>query len=308
LSFGLPPRSITVFGGTIVGNNVANWGIENLDNIAASQLGPSALGLYGRSYNLVHQPCRAIVNSVQSVLLSATAKVQERIELLGKITLSALGVILGILGPAYATLFLLPYTVIVGLYGPKWVNAVPIIAPLAIATLLYACICLLGPVLCGAGYPELEFWPQLICCGLAAVAYFSAARWSLSAVAWAVCAVTAARFLLMAWVTFRLFQIQWIKAALFISRRLLFSFGFALVPWAFDRGLALFNVSVALRLSLVFALSVGLLSACIWYISPIVFGYDTLAFLLRYGAHLPATMEKRIRIAAQGKVIPSTVS
>lgn len=301
LSFALPHRSIRVFGGTIVANNIANWGLDNLDNIAASQLGPVALGLYGRSFNFAHQPCSAIVNGVQSVLLSATSKVQERKELLGEITLSALGAILGILGPAYATLFLLPYTVMIGLYGPKWVLAVPLMAPLAISTLLYGSMSLLGPILCGAGRPSLEFWPMAISCAVAAVAYFAAAKWSLVAVAWAVCSVTILRFLLMAVVTFRLLHVQWSKAISLIFRRLLFSCGFALIPWAFDHFLVFLNVNVSVRLFLVFGLSLCLMGACIWYASAVVFGYEALTFLLRYGAHLPAIMERRIRLAVHGE-------
>ena len=66
--FALPDRSITTFGGTIIANNVVNWGHSNLDNIAASSLGPAALGLYGRGCNFAYQPVNTVVNALQSVL------------------------------------------------------------------------------------------------------------------------------------------------------------------------------------------------------------------------------------------------
>src|SRR5208282_5693077 len=71
--FALPERSITSFGGTMIANNVVNWGHSNLDNIAASTLGPVALGLYGRGSNFAYQPVNTVVTGLQSVLLSSTA-------------------------------------------------------------------------------------------------------------------------------------------------------------------------------------------------------------------------------------------
>ena len=75
--FAFPDRSMTLFGGTIIANNVVNWGHANLDNMAASRLGPLALGLYGRGCNFAYQPASAVVNGLQSVLFSSTAKVRR---------------------------------------------------------------------------------------------------------------------------------------------------------------------------------------------------------------------------------------
>lgn len=296
-SFGLLPRSMSVFGGTIIANNVVNWGHANLDNLAASQLGATALGLYGRASNLAYQPCTGFANSLQSVLLSSAAKVQDRKELLGQVALSSMVVVLGILGPAYATFALLPHTVMVGLYGAKWIQAVPLMIPLALAMPMFGCISLLNPILCGMGRPVLEFWSQAISCAVAGVAYFTAVRWSLAAVAWALLAVMTLRFLLTVGITFASLNVSWLKIASAAARRVLFSAAFALVPWGCDHLMTLWGLSPGARLSVIFVLCVALLGACIWFASTVVFGAEAIDFLLRYGAHLPAAFCRQLRSA-----------
>ena len=156
-SMGLPTRSMSTFGGNVILTNLVNWGHVNLDNIAVSNnLGSFALGLYSRVYSFSFTPSGAIIGSLQPVLLSSTAKAQERIEEVGQMALMAVAVVFAILGPAYATFALIPETVIVGIYGPKWIQAVPLVAPLAIGVLCYSCMCMLGPVLTGLGRPERE--------------------------------------------------------------------------------------------------------------------------------------------------------
>ena len=101
------------------------------------------------------------------------------------LTLCVLAIVFGVLGSAYAAFALTSETTIVGLFGDKWAGVLPLMLPLAIAMPFYAAHCLLGPILCGLGRPGLEFWPQAISCGVAAFAYFAAARISLASIAWA---------------------------------------------------------------------------------------------------------------------------
>lgn len=296
-SFGLPHRSIAVYGGAIMASNLVNWTHTNIDNLAASYRGPIALGLYGRSSNLAYQPCTPMVYSLQSVLLSSAAKVQGKTKLLGQLALASMVLILGIQGPAYATLACSPATIIGGLYGTKWLAAVPLMTPLALAMPLFGCIGLLNPIIAGTGRPMLAFWPQAVTCLLAAAAYFGAIRISLLTLAWALLGVMVVRFLLAAGVIFRALEVPWLHAARVASGRVLFSAAFAGCTWAFDHGLGIAGVAAGPRLAALFILCVVLLGGSIWFFSNFVFGVEAVSFLLQYGAHMPAAYVRQLKRA-----------
>ncbi len=294
--FAWPDRSIVSFGATIVGNNLVNWGHSNLDNIAASGLGPVALGLYGRGCNFAYQPVTTVSNGLQSVLLSSAARAQDRKQRMRELTLAVTAIVFGILGAAYATFALIPATTIVGLYGDKWVGVIPLMIPFALAMPFYGVHTLMGPILCGLGRPELEFWPQVLSCGFAAIVYFSAAKVSLACIAWALLAVMLVRFTAIATFTFRLLKISWAEAGRIIALRLLFSAVFAGIVWAADRGLRAAQVSATPRLALLGAFCVALLIWCVVQRADFVFGRQAVEFLLSYGAHLPQWYVRRLHM------------
>jgi PST family polysaccharide transporter len=293
--FALPDRSITTFGSTIIGNNVVNWGHSNLDNIAASRLGPAALGLYGRGCNFAYQPVNTVVNGLQSVLLSSTAKVQGNRRLMRDLTLAVIGIVFGILGAAYATFAMNSVTTIVGLYGDKWVGVIPLMIPFAIAMPFYGIHCLLGPILCGLGRPELEFWPQAISCALAAIAYFTVVRFSIVAIAWALLFVMLVRFVMIAAFTFKLLAISWAEVTFLLLKSIAFSAAFGLVTWCADQLLQNLHLGASIRLGIIAVLCVVMLGSTIWSASNVVFGRQAVGFLLGYASHLPAAYVKRLR-------------
>ncbi len=295
--FGFPDRSITSFGGTIVANNLANWGHSNLDNLAAAQLGPIGLGLYGRACSFAYQPANALVTGLQSVLVSSAAKLQKRKELMRDLTMCILAIVFGVLGCAYAVFALTPETTIVGLFGDKWIGVIPLMLPLAIAMPFYAAHCLLGPILCGLGRPDLEFWPQAISCGIAAIAYFAAVRISLASIAWALLGIMLLRFGLIAAFAFRLLQLSWGKVLQVVARRIGFSVAFGGLAWTFDQILrSPFHFSAGSRLIGILIFCTGLLGCAGWWAGDVVFGADAIRFLLNYTSHFPESYVRQLRI------------
>lgn len=296
--FAIPDRSITIFGGTIVANNLVNWGHSNLDNIAASRLGPAALGLYGRGCNFAYQPVNTVVNALQPVLLSSAAKSQENKRLMRDLTLAVIAIVFGVLGAAYATFAMIPATTVMGLYGDKWVGVIPLMIPFAIAMPFYGIHCLLGPILCGMGRPALEFWPQAISCAIAAIAYFAAVRVSLVSVAWALLFIMLLRFGMIAVFTFRLLEISWAEVSLLLLKRGAFSAIFGGVIWCFDQVLRGLQVSAGPRLGILAVCCIALLGWAIWSAGNLVFGEHAIRFMLEYAPHLPASYVKRLHAQA----------
>lgn len=299
-SFGLPDRAATTFGGTIVANNLVNWGHANLDNLAASQLGPIGLGLYGRACNFAYQPVNAIVTGLQSVLIASAARAQDRRLLMRDLTVSSMAIVFGVLGPAYAVLAMTPETAIAGLFGDKWLAVVPLMLPLAVAMPFYGAHCLLGPIVCGLGRPALEFWPQAISCFVAAMAFFSAAHWSLIAIAWALLGVMLLRFGLTSAFAFRLLEVSWGRVLRILGVRTVFAAAFGTLAWLADQILrAPFHLAAGTRLIALFVFcSVGL-GWTIWTAGELVFGHDAIAFLNLYAEHLPARYVRQLGLQAR---------
>ena len=296
--FKFPDRSMSTFGGTIVANNMVNWGHSNLDNVAVSRLGPVALGLYGRGCNFAYQPVNSVVTGLQSVLLSSTSRVQERLSLMQDLTLAVIAIVFGVLGAAYATFALIPATTVMGLYGDKWVGVIPLMVPFAIAMPFYGVHCLLGPILCGLGRPDLEFWPQAISCLVAAFVYFAASRYSLASVAWALLGIMLIRFGMIAAFTFKLLHVSWSSVCWIVVKRIAFSATFGGVIWSIDQVLRGLSLSAEVRLACLFSLSLVLLCWAIWSAGNVVFGRQAVQFLLAYESHLPLRYVKQLRVQA----------
>ncbi|HEX3892326.1 MAG TPA: lipopolysaccharide biosynthesis protein [Terracidiphilus sp.] len=296
-SIGLPERSTSVFGGTIIASNLVNWGHANLDNLAAAQLGPIALGLYGRACNFAYQPVNAAVTALQSVLMSSTARAQQQHERVRSLALSAMAIVFGILACAYAVLALMPETTIAGLFGDKWLAVIPLMVPLALAMPIYGVHCLLGPIVCGLGKPALEFWPQAISCCLALAAFFAAARFSILAVAWTLLGITLIRFGLTASFAFRLLHISWSRVLPLLAKRAAFAAAFGGLAWTADQILRVpFHLAPGPRLLLVSLLCATLLGVTIWSAGELIFGRDALTFLRAYAQHLPPRYARQIRV------------
>jgi O-antigen/teichoic acid export membrane protein len=255
--------------------------------------------LYGRGCNFAYQPVNTVVTALQSVLLSSAAKVQQNQRLMRDLTLAVMAIVFGLLGAAYATFAMNSATTIVGLYGDKWVGVIPLMIPFALAMPFYGVQCLLGPILCGMGRPGLEFWPQAISCALAAIAYFTAAHFSLVSIAWALLFIMLLRFVLIAAFTFRLLKISWAETFLLLIKRIGFSAAFGAINWCVDQSLRSLHVGAGYRLGVLFALSMTLLSWAIWSASNLVFGRHAVTFMLSYAAHLPARYVSRLRLQSQ---------
>jgi lipopolysaccharide exporter len=297
--FAFPDRAIATFGGTMIANNLVNWGHANLDNIAASRLGPVSLGLYGRGSNFAYQPVNAVVNGLQSVLLSSTAKVQERRALMRDLTLTVIAVVFGLLGAAYVTFAMIPDTAIIGLYGSKWLALVPMMIPLALAMPFYGAHCVLGPILCGLGRPELEFWPQAISCIFAACAFFTAVHFSLVALAWTLLIVMLIRFGMIAAFILRVLQIPWTVTLLVVARRAVFSVVFGCLAWCADHSLRILHIAATPRLAVLMVFCLALLVGSVWLAGNLVFGQQAIAFLLNYASHLPESYVRQLRRQAR---------
>ena len=208
IAFALAPHSLKVsfrinrpivqFGTKVLGSNIANWAIGNLDNAFVGRVfGAVPLGLYSRAFQLTSAPTSAIMPGLQSVLFAASSRAQGRVDALRRAYLASFSVVAVVTVPLFAAVAAIPTTVILALYGPKWVGSVPMLVPLALAMPLFALLCVAGPLLWGIGKVGRELRVQLVTAMLAVVVFSAACRFSVVLLAWGVLGVYAFRLALL---------------------------------------------------------------------------------------------------------------
>lgn len=197
-------KALQGFSAHVLFTNIANWTIENVDNLLVGKLfGPTALGLYSVSYNLVRTPTNHLVVTLQTVLFPASSRSQDNHEGLRRAYLTVVAGVALIAFPVFAGVAAVSGTVVEALFGNKWIDAAPILLPLALAMILHALMAVAGPVLWGQGAAgselKVQFWVALAL----VAALLIAAQFSMVAVAWAVCVVYAMRLVWMTAVLMR---------------------------------------------------------------------------------------------------------
>jgi O-antigen/teichoic acid export membrane protein len=186
------------FGSRVLGANLSSWVISNMDNtIVGVRQGPVALGLYSRAFSLAAMPAEGITSSLLNVLWPPMSRVQSDAKKMRNVYAGVMGLLMIILIPAFAGMAVVPDVVIRGLYGQRWIAAIPIFRPLALAIPINAALALAGPVLTARGKPQREFQMQSLAAMVAIVVYYLAMQRSLVWLAWMVVAVYLVRFYLL---------------------------------------------------------------------------------------------------------------
>ena len=115
------------FGAAITLNNITSWGLGCIDTAIIGHFFEAAtLGIYNRAFNLVNMPMHAVVSSAQSVLLSGHAKTQDNSALVKRTYIVSVGIMALIFLPMYAAIAAVADSVVLGIYGEKWAEAIPI--------------------------------------------------------------------------------------------------------------------------------------------------------------------------------------
>lgn len=284
--------SLQVFAARVLLTNMSNWTIENLDNLLVGRLlGLQALGLYSVSYNLMRTPANHVVVSLQQVLFSASARVQDDAAALRRAFLLTLNAVLLVSLPTFIAAGVLSRTLVEALYGQKWLAAVPVLLPLALAMPVHAVMAIAGPILWGRGMVgkelRVQFWVALLLVGAIVVS----ARLSLEVLAWSVLGVYLVRAIWLTAVLLRVLDVPVYAALAPLRGTLPFALAIAAMLFAADHWLQVLGMLAPLRL--VVALILGAALAIVGGLLCVRFivGPDLARLLLRYTnekpAHLP---------------------
>jgi O-antigen/teichoic acid export membrane protein len=181
-----------LYGRTVIVTNVFNWAVANVDKVLVGRLLPSRdIGLYSTLYNLVYVPTASVLNVIQPVFFSASARVAEeadevaaRAKLAAVFTALVSAVCLYVLPMALIAAVLADQLVVL-LYGPGWRDGAVVLAPVCIAMPFFLTWGLSTPMLWASGVPHAEFGSQWHIGLIWGLACWALALWGgIAAVAW----------------------------------------------------------------------------------------------------------------------------
>ncbi|MFK7966329.1 MAG: lipopolysaccharide biosynthesis protein [Burkholderiaceae bacterium] len=251
---------IIKFGATAFSTSLLNWLMSNLDRMVIGRaLNLTAAGLYSTVSNFITSPSVQLLALLQSVLYSASSRVQDSPRRLRKGFRTMFGVVALCMGPVFFSIAVIAPTVIEAIYGAKWMGGEVVLAPLAVAIPAYLLMGMAVPVLWASGNVTKEFKLQIpIAVVWVLVLIGISSTGSLAAVSWAVCALYYARSAVIIAATLKAVRVRAREIPVLLRAGVATTVLVASVAWLTDQALAdslsalprLFAVMIACAIAL----------------------------------------------------------
>jgi len=149
---GVGVRSMMHFGGGVTIIGVIVYIAYNLDKVLLGRFwGAEALGIYGRSFQIINIPTDNLNSAVGEVAFAALSRVQDDPIRLRNYFLKGYSLVLAMTVPMTCVIAIFPQDLIRVILGPKWNSAATILQCLAPTILIFAIINPLGWLLYALG-------------------------------------------------------------------------------------------------------------------------------------------------------------
>lgn len=150
------------YGAVVLATNLVNWVCSTVDKVVVGRLFPvGVVGLYTTAHNFVNAPAAAVYVSLQSVVFSACARLQNDVETLRAVFLGLLCALTLVAFPLFAVVSVGAEVVMEAVYGPRWVEAAPFLGVFALVIPFLVVWGIATPILWNAGRASLEFKLQI---------------------------------------------------------------------------------------------------------------------------------------------------
>lgn len=203
------------FGGGYTVAKIANYLAVQGDNLVVGRfLGPHALGLYGRAYQLMSAPAYGFGTILDVVLFPAMSRVQSDAERLAAAYRRGVTLIALVVMPPSALCILLAPEVIRVVLGTQWTGVVAPFQILAFGMLFRTSYKISDSLARATGSVYRRAWRQILYAGLVVGAAWVGQRWGISGVAAGALAALTVNFLLMAQLSLDTAGITWSGFAL----------------------------------------------------------------------------------------------
>lgn len=148
-------RSMIRYGGTLTLNGLVYYIATNFEKVLLGRFwGADALGIYGRSYQIINMPTTNLNSAAGEVAFAALSRVQDDRERLRNYFLKGYSLVLALTIPLTIACALFPNDIILVVLGPKWTGAAVILRLLAPTILVFGILNPLGWLMCSIGLVE----------------------------------------------------------------------------------------------------------------------------------------------------------
>jgi O-antigen/teichoic acid export membrane protein len=264
-------KELFSFGLNIFLKNLLVYGSDKVDYfIIGKQLGPAALGLYEKAFNVMDLGVKELSTKVGAgVLFPAFSRIQEDQERLRSVYTKVILSLTLVCFPFFVGLFLVAPSAIYVLFGEKWMASVMPLQILCLAGLFRTHLHVTGTVINAMGKVAPEVWIRAAAFILLTVGCLIGSLWGIVAVAVAVTATTAVLMLLMVSYLKRLTDLSWLDFIRPQCAPLLGSMFMALVVLIYQRwfeaSLGVHSIGMLLSSTAVGAVSY---MAALWLLKP----------------------------------------
>lgn len=203
---------LLLFGWHSLVSNIGTWALTNLDRVIVARYFPvHQVGFYTTASNLLSTPLSQIYATFQSVVFSATSRLEDNKDEQGKILSTLIILAILVVGLGYGFTFATATSLIAVLYGDQWSDCAPFIRIFSIALFFNALSGIISPLLWASGAIKKDARIQLVMLILLATTAAYAAQSSVHSVALAVAAISILRTLLFVKISSRHFNIKIIR-------------------------------------------------------------------------------------------------
>lgn len=220
LNFYFPPKGfvperrafgeLAYFGGGFTVARIANYGALQVDYLVVGRmLGLTALGFYGRAYQLMSVPASTFGQVLDDVLFPSMAKIQDDTRRLGAIYLRGVSLIALVMLPVSVVAFILAPEIVRAVLGSNWDATVLPFQILIVGLLMRTSYKMSDSLTRATGEVYRRAWRQMIYAALVFGGAFVGSYWGIGGVAAGVLAAVTINFLLMAQMSLKLVGETW---------------------------------------------------------------------------------------------------
>lgn len=203
-------NELMYFGGGFTVAKIANHIALDADNLVVGRwLGPAALGIYGRAYQLMAMPAKLFGNAVDDVLFPVLARIQNESERLAVAYRRGVALIALVMLPASIVLLILAPELVHLILGPNWGDVVGPFQVLAAGMLLRTSYKMSDSIARSTGAVYRRAWRQFVYAACVLLGAWVGKGWGVTGVAVGVLGALAVNFLLMAHLSLAMARMTW---------------------------------------------------------------------------------------------------
>jgi PST family polysaccharide transporter len=203
-------RDLMYFGGGFTAARIANYTATQGDNLVVGRyLGPEALGMYGRAYQLLVMPATFFGVLVDKTLFPAMSRIQDNHEQLALVYRRGVASIALVSLPVSLLFFVLAPELVRLLLGEQWSAVVVPFQILSIGLLFRTSYKISDSLARATGAVYRRAWRQGIYAVLVLTGAWGGLRWGIEGVAAGVLIAITANFLFMAQLSLKLTGLSW---------------------------------------------------------------------------------------------------